>query len=74
MSATELQHLAALIGRPVHSLQAFSVLSETELALLRQSVEAACAQQRQALDAAFRKALPAPLRWLALRILRGESR
>lgn len=73
MSATELQQLATLIRRPAHSLQAFSALSEAELAMLRQSVEAACAQQRQALDAAFRKALPAPLRWLVLRILRGGS-
>ena len=73
MSDTELQQLATLVNRPLNSLQAFNALADDQLATLRQAVDEACARQRQDLDAAFRRALPAPLRWLVLRILRGSA-
>ncbi len=73
MGEAELQRLATRLNRPVRSLSAFSQLAPEQLVLLDRAVEEACARRRQNLDSALKQALPAPLRWLVLRILRGRS-
>lgn len=73
MDESELERLAKRLNRPLNSMQALGSLSPAQLAMLEEAIERACSEQRRNLDLAFRAALPGPLRWLVLRILRGGA-
>lgn len=68
----DLEPLAAKLNRPVRSLAAFRQLSPEQVAALCRWVDEAQARERAAVHAAFRDAVPWPLRWLARRVLAVE--
>jgi hypothetical protein len=70
MGTAELEQLARRLHCPVDSVQAYAALDPTQLSQLDRCVEAALAQRQAALDAAYARLLPSPLRGLLLRLLR----
>lgn len=59
MPSTELQALAVRLGRPAQSLEALDCLPAESLTQLIKAIEANQQIERQRLEAAFTKALPA---------------
>ncbi|MGQ0622810.1 MAG: hypothetical protein ACT4QA_23380 [Panacagrimonas sp.] len=72
-NAPEFERLANRMGRPPSALRAFERLTPDQLLFLHDAVDAACARQHRSLDEALSGALPGPLRWLVLRLLRGRK-
>ncbi|MGH8540204.1 MAG: hypothetical protein ACRETW_06835 [Stenotrophobium sp.] len=68
-----LRQLEAHLGRPSGSLPALEALSDEQIGVLDAAVQATCARHQQALDAAYGRALPWPLRGPILRLLRRGS-
>jgi len=69
MGDSDIEQLAAQLGRPVRSLVAFECLTPEQLAFLNQAIDEACRRERSAVDAVPVEALPRPLRGLLLRLL-----
>jgi hypothetical protein len=72
--ATQVDRLAARLGRPPAELAAFVRLTPEQVALLGDAIDAACARQRHVVDEAFARVLPPPPRRLLARMLRGAGR
>lgn len=72
--ATDLDQLAAKLGRPTTDLLAFGRLSPDQFALLSDAIDEACAGERRAVEAGLANVIPrAPARIL-IKALRSQRR
>ena len=69
-NSSELDALAARLGRPASSLQALAMLDRAQQAELIASVDRVLSTRQSELDRALRRLLPWPLRTPLLRWLR----
>ena len=62
--------LAAKLHRPPRSLAAFRALAPEQIGALERWVDESRQRENAAVEAAFRDAVPWPIRWLVRRVLR----
>lgn len=74
MRAHDLEELAAKLHTSAPSLAALDALTAAQVALLSDLIDAACARERDAVAAAFDRALPLLPPALVLDLLGGRER